>query len=434
MNKIKGVLTKTMKKNQFGRDLLKAAGTAILSLGLTAPVANAALDSFEKTVEDALKVGGGQFKFDIRYRFENVHQDEGARKTGNASTVRFRIGYLTPEFYGLKAYAELEATQDIGENHYGTGPRGKNNEYEVVADPVGAELNQGWLSYTGISGTEIKVGRQRIKLDNDRFIGNVGWRQNEQTFDSVMITNTAIPHTDFKLGYIWNTRSIFITDQEMKSPFFNISYDGLGGFGKLTGYGYFLDFKDEAGAGFAKSTSTIGARLTGAAPVAEKVTIPYLAEYSYQRAYEDNTRHYWADRYHFEGGLTLVDPVPKIAEITVKGGWERLGADRGAAFQTPLGTNHAFQGWADKFLTTPTTGIRDLYGSATMKLFGIKTMIVYHQFDADFGGADYGSEIDALVAKKFGKHFTLVAKYAYYNAVDFSNDTQKIFFQGIVNF
>ena len=46
----------------------------------------------------------------------------------------------------------------------------------------------------------------------------------------------------------------------------------------------------------------------------------------------------------------------------IGGGYEVLGADDGAAltsFQTPLATLHKFQGWADKFLTTPPNGIRE---------------------------------------------------------------------------
>ena len=46
-------------------------------------------------------------------------------------------------------------------------------------------------------------------------------------------------------------------------------------------------------------------------------------------------------------------------------GWEVLGGDDSTvlneAFQTPLATLHAFQGWADVFLSTPAAGIDDKY-------------------------------------------------------------------------
>ena len=52
-------------------------------------------------------------------------------------------------------------------------------------------------------------GRQRITLDDHRFIGNVGWRQNEQTFDSVRVTTNLIPDLKLDYSYIWEVQRIF---------------------------------------------------------------------------------------------------------------------------------------------------------------------------------------------------------------------------------
>ena len=49
-------------------------------------------------------------------------------------------------------------------------------------------------------------------------------------------------------------------------------------------------------------------------------------------------------------------------QVGFRVGWERLsGSEREGQFQTPLATLHAFNGWADKFLSTPVNGIEDLY-------------------------------------------------------------------------
>ena len=119
--------------------------------------------------------------------------------------------------------------------------RNGQSQYSVIADPQEQELNQGWLSYTGIPDTTIKGGRMRIKLDNDRFIGNVGWRQMEQTFDSAMITNASIPGLTIKAGYIGNVITILSTYNNMTTPFLNVGYK-LGDYGTLTGYGYWIDY------------------------------------------------------------------------------------------------------------------------------------------------------------------------------------------------
>src|SRR3546814_7821694 len=70
-------------------------------------------------------------------------------------------------------------------------------------------------------------------------------------------------------------------------------------------------------------------------------------------------RSYSADFVTAELGLD-------VAAFKLTGGYELLGSDGGAtgiaggfAFQTPFATLHKFNGWADKFLTTPGTGIQD---------------------------------------------------------------------------
>ena len=84
-----------------------------------------------------------------------------------------------------------------------------------------------------------------------------------------------------------------------------------------------------------------------------------------------------------------------------------LGGDGETSFQTPLATKHAFNGWADKFLlATPANGLVDAYLTATGKVAGIKLLATYHMFSSDEGGDDYGSELDLLAVKKFGKNYS----------------------------
>jgi hypothetical protein len=107
-------------------------------------------------------------------------------KTANALTSRLRAGLLSPVFHGLQGYAEYE-----GNLHARGLQQSAQQQYRLFngCRPQKSELNQLWISYAGIPDTVIKGGRQRIKLDDDRFIGNVGWRQMETTFDSVLVTH-----------------------------------------------------------------------------------------------------------------------------------------------------------------------------------------------------------------------------------------------------
>lgn len=384
--------------------------------------------SIDEDIENLLKVGGGQFKIDLRYRFEYVDQDDtpGITQTAKADTLRLRLGYLTPAFYGLTAYAEYEGNQDIFVNDYNSTENGKT-QFPIVADPQENEVNQLWINYAGIPDTSFTVGRQRIIQDNHRFIGNVGWRQLEQTFDSVTLVNQSLPDTTVEAGYIWKVRDIFSRNINMNSPIIRIAYEGLG-FGALIAYGYFLDYDDAGDSrGFLNSTQTYGVRFIGESGLTDRIKLLYTAEYAHQRDYERNPVDYDADYWLGEAGFD-------VAGVVFKAGFEQLGSDNGVGFSTPLATLHAFQGWADKFLVTPPDGIRDIYGEISTVLFGVKLVAVYHDFDDDTGRIDYGEEVDLLAVKNFGKHYSVLLKFAKYDADQFATDTEKWWLQASVEF
>jgi hypothetical protein len=416
---------------------------------LCAAVANVCNADVDETVENALNLGGGRYgkaSFDLRWRYEYV--DQNTAKTpgpAEASTARLRVGYLTPDFMGLKAFAEYEGNQDIGVNDYNSGRNGKT-QYPVIADPQVNEVNQLWVSYAGLPSTQVKVGRQRLVLDNHRFIGDVGWRQMQQTFDAATITTTLIPRTTATAGYLLGVQDILSKYARMNSPILNVNFDT--GYGKLIGYGYWLDYEDSGPEGgknpltktpsYAKSNKTYGIRFDSGAgtPIMDNLKALYTLEYAHQQSYENAPKSYEADYWLTEGGIDLFG-------LAIKAAWEQLGADNGVGFQTPLSTLHAFQGWADLFLATPKEGIRDLYGTLKYNLYGVDLMAVYHEFSDQNGNQDYGHEVDLLAEKKFGKHYAVLFKFADFVAdrgvagkASLSKivDTQKFWIQGSVAF
>ena len=74
--------------------------------------------------------------------------------------------------------------------------------YPVVADPEITELNRLQLAYTGVEDATFTVGRQRVILGDARYVGNVGFRQNEQTFDAVRATISAIENVTINYLYL----------------------------------------------------------------------------------------------------------------------------------------------------------------------------------------------------------------------------------------
>lgn len=384
-------------------------------------------------VENALQFGEqgkyGQIKFDLRYRYEHVHiTDNSPIKSANANTLRLRLGYLTPEFYNLQVYAEYEGNLAMQEDY--NSLRNGFTDYEIVADPQEQELNQFWLSYKGIPDTLIKGGRQRIVLDNQRFIGNVGWRQMEQTFDSVLLSNQSIENLTLNFIYIGQVQTVISTDRRIDMPILNFSYQ-FGRYSTLTGYGYWLQDREDA----VNSTQTYGVRLHGEPKLKHDIKLSYDVGYSNQADYKNNPGNYGLDRYNIILGATYVG-------VTLKSGLEQLNGNGTYAFQTPLGTNHAFQGWADKFLVTPVEGVRDIQATIDKSFYGVKFLFAYHNFTESSGSGKYGNEYDFLISKHFGRHYQLLAKYAYYDASNsqaainagVEKNTQKLWLQGSMSF
>jgi hypothetical protein len=407
-------------------------------------VSGSALAGVTQDVEDALNFyhygKNGAVKFDLNTRWENVDQDRGTQKTANAVTSRLRAGLLSPVFHGIQGYAEYEGNLAMVDDYNST--RNNNTRYSTIADPEKSELNQLWLSYAGIPDTLIKGGRQRIKLDDDRFIGNVGWRQMETTFDSVLVThnNQQLFGLTVNAGYIGNVQTFTATNERIEAPILNVNYK-VGDYGNLIGYGYWLNYTEREN--YEKSSETYGLRMTNfqkpgdTLKLSDNYGVVYTAEWGHQEDYGHGPTKYSVDRLNLMGGLTAYN-------LTLQGAIEQLdGKGTNRTFDTPLGTNHAFQGWADLFLVTPKNGIRDVFATmiGTFDRGEVILTGTYHNFSDDTGQLKYGDEWDFSALKKFGKHYSVLAKYAYYsadnyNAADtFTNtDTQKIWLQGNISF
>ena len=134
----------------------------------------------------------------------------------------------------------------------------------VIADDDTIELNQGYLNYQGLANTNFRLGRQRIKLDNDRFIGNAGFRQNEQTFDAALVSHAPLPGLDLTYAFVDHVNPVFgddarLGDFDSNTHLFNATHDGFG-WGRITLYDYLIEVDDDAPAFSSNST---GLRLDG---------------------------------------------------------------------------------------------------------------------------------------------------------------------------
>lgn len=390
----------------------KIVALGLLAAGMLAPTAASA-----GTLVDAVK--NGTPLINLRYRYENVDMD-GMSKEAHANTVRTRVGYQTDWWQDLQVMVEFENITVVGEENYNDTLNGKARP--VVADPEDTELNQGFVVFRGIKDTTLKVGRQRIKVMNDRFVGNVGFRQNEQTFDSVLLVNTSIPNLTAVYSYVWNVNRIFGNDSPTGDLNTNTHWGHLSyktPWGALTAYGLSIDLDHQSGGALAGlSTTTFGARFEGAYEVMDGVKALYAFDYAHQSDQGDNPADYGLDYYLIEPGLSF-------AGLTGKLGYEVLGSDWTNAFQTPLATGHAFQGSTDVFLVTPARGIQDAYTKLSYKVANMGAFddtvlsFMYHDFNSEAGHTNYGTEWDIKIGRKFKTDYgtiSLAAEYAEFNA------------------
>jgi hypothetical protein len=391
-------------------------GPLAASLLLTAPLSRA--DSL--TDELAAAVAGSAVNLNFRYRFEAV-DDDAFVKDAWANTLRSRVTIAPQPVRDFSVLIEVDDLRHIGADNFNDTRNGVIDR-PGVTDPEGTDLNQALLRYTGFEGTEITVGRQRILRTNQRFIGNVGWRQNEQTYDAAGISHRFNSQLSGSYAFVGQVNRIHGPDNgvppadlDSNTHLLDLSWN-INPAVTLAAYGYLMDF-DNADS---LSNQTFGLRATGSTDVVTGWKAGWAAEIAEQSDYGDNPVNYDASYYLLEGSIAS-------ERVGFRLGYEVLEGDSsaGSAFRTPLATLHAFQGWADKFTSTPDGGLKDLYIAVTGEALGADLTLVVHDFSAETGGGDWGTELDLSANWAIGKHYAVYLGGATYDADNFSTDTSK---------
>lgn len=413
--------------------MLKQLLTTVALAGLiSAPSVSAQEEA--QGLGDAIIAGKAHVNF--RYRYEFVAEDD-FDEDANASTLRFRLNYETKKWRGWSAFGEFDYVGHLLMKDFnsGAGTSPDKTQYPVVADPKGADLNQLYLDYNGFADTRLRLGRQRILLDNQRFVGGVGWRQQEQTFDGFSAKIDSLPRTELFYSYVGRVNTIFgersgAGHRDMNTHLLNGAIK-LTDKWKVTPYYYYIDDEDVS----TFSTGTFGARVNGDVAVGEG-SIKLVGEVATQSDVADNAVGYSAQYYHLDALWGLKNGLSFGLGIESLGGDEN---DAGKAFRTPLATLHKFQGWADQFLGTgaslPQQGVVDLYGSVKYKYQKWNFQAIYHDFSAAAGSGNWGSEFDIAAGRSFGERYGLLLKGAFFKADDGGfDDATKIWLQLVANY
>jgi hypothetical protein len=435
----------------------------------------------------------------LRLRYEDVEEDRdppdplAAADDADLLSFRTQFGFTTARLHGFYLRAELEAAINFGDNAlnldddftFPPGPAGSRlaEGHAIIPDNTFGEANElyvGWRSGSGAcpnspgfcdGNTSFKLGRQTIIYDNHRWVGDIVWRNNHQSYNAARIDNSSIKNLELSYAYVdkvnrtFGPESVFEEFKLNHGHLINVAYT-FPQFGKLTGYGYLLDFDDNTrtppfveGTGIPAAlpniydSETWGARFVGRHELGDSLDLLTEFEWANQDPSDDASNTFKDnDYYNLELGIrfggTRVDNIGFLPvgeptyEILV--GRETLEGNGINAVQTPLATIHAFNGWADVFIgapagtATPVGGLVDT--SVTFQVLGLlgdyigknKIVVAYHDYEADDdngGPDDYGEEWNLLWGKPdlFGQENLLGAiKYADYDADEFGVDTKKI--------
>jgi hypothetical protein len=402
---------------------LMAAGA--IAIGMTLPA-----QADDVTLKDAL--GATKPIFDLRLRAETVDQ-AGIADDAHATTLRARLGFETGKWGNTSLLVEGEGIVPLQDDYRPDPMIASMTTYPVVADPEGYEINRFQLTNTSLPGTTLTLGRQRIALEDQRFVGPVGWRQNEQTFDALRFVNKSVKNLVIDATYFNKVNRLFGEDSpqgdyEGDSGLLNVSYQTKAG--KITAFNYLLDFENITAvpAAIRDSTNTYGLRF-GGEKTAGKAKFAYAASYAKQSDYADNPLSFDLD-YRF------AEVTATFKQFSLGYGVELMEGDGVKGFTTPLATLHKFNGWADKFLTTPPNGLEDKYLTAgvALKSVGVFETLslsaAFHDYEAERLNLDYGDELNISLAAKI-KKVNVMLKFADYEegVLASARDTQKVWGQ-----
>lgn len=383
-------------KTVYKVSTLAAVVTASTS-GLVAKPVESFFDTQFGKLEETVP---GKFNLNIRNRYEIFDLDNGNPAADrDGSSMRIRYGYTTPDFAGFTAMVEGETLTRLGGDHDDIHP------LDDAGD--GTDLNQAWVQYKNADYGNAKVGRQIYTLDDHRFIGDVGWRQNIQTYDAATANFTMFKGLSIKGFYSDAVNRVNGDYFKMDTYGVNVSYKFNDAF-TLTGFYYEMDNADNV----AFENETLGLRATGTISVGEQ-KFKYAGSWATQDF--DTIATGEDDATYLAGDLSTV-----VTGVTLGGGFEILEA----GFRTPVATVHKFNGFADALLpvTGFANGLEDMYVYAGYTIpvgNGIKTKVIYHWFDAETsrGNSDLdgGTELDFVASYKLNKYATLVTKYGDYS-------------------
>lgn len=366
------------------------------------------------SLTDALR--NGRFEAQLRPRYNRIDEERKPELT-DAMTARVVAGWKSAPFHGLRMAVELMYSDRVGTKRFNDNPR-QASPYPLLPDPRYAGVNQAWIDWSG-ELANIRIGRQKLRLDNERFVSDNDFRQVPQVFTGVAVRGRTGAEVEWRAGHFTRVRGSLGVENNLKLSFLQGEWNPAPG-QALLGYLLWHDQpQNSTQTGLANSSHQVaGVRWHGsvASNLEGKGRWLYHVEAARQRAHAGGDSAIRADYLRIGGGWS-----GQLAggEWTLRLDHEVKGSNSGRyGLQTPLTDLYAYNGWALQFVTTPRDGLRDSWVTVRKPLGAVELFGEYHRFRADNGGASLGRELDVGLTWRlpgwWGDDARLIAQSARY--------------------
>jgi hypothetical protein len=358
----------------------------------------------------------GRLSLELRPRYADI-ADDGLNDRGHAWTMRSIVGWQTATFDDFRALVEGIHTDVVDAYHisttaaqYGASP------YPFLPDPRSTDTNRVYLDYLGLPDTRVRLGKQPIRLDNERFFSDVDFRQTPMLFNGLTVTNNSLPGTEVYAALLNRIRTVFATQARTRIWLLRIAYTPAAD-QSVAVYGYGLNQPQDGNDTWLNDNShqVFGLRAEGTVPTRFGFSGLYTAEAAHQRHYAGGDPLIEADYWRLGGGFVCA----RLANFAVRVDREVKTSNNGQyGFQTPYENTYAFNGWALQFTVTPPTGLRDTWLSVRSQPGRVTLVAEAHHYAATYGGSDYGNELDLRAAYALTNSLTLKLQHARFHGGD----------------
>ncbi len=327
---------------------------------------------------------------ELRPRYNHIEESNYDLAT-DGFTARVRLGWVTAPYHGFRATVEGINTSHPGYAHFNDDPSLiASSPYPLLPDPKYTGVNQAYLDYAGEEGLRARVGRQVVRLENQRWVSDNDFRQIPQVFDGVALGYDGFENTRISASYFDRVRTTSGVTNKLRLTLLDAAWNPHPDH-SLSLYAVLHDqAQNGAFTGFADNSYRVtGVKAEGTAwRFAGGIEVPYLAEYAQQHSYANGDSRIDAPYWRAGAGFST-------RQWTVRADHEVKGSNHGAyGVQMPLTDFYQYNGWTLNFFVTPPQGLRDDWLTGRWAIGPVTLYGETHRFHSDFGSLDFGREQD----------------------------------------